>query len=91
MRLNSGLILRTDCKPDGVLGCSAYKKPPLIDATELTRQFEDFTWAEDVTLSKVAICEMGAKKIENDAGDVIDERYTEITSKAMPGCSGTDP
>lgn len=60
------------------------KKPMLIDATDIIQEFDDFTWAEDVVLEKIAICEMGAKKIEDENGSVVDEQYTEIASKPLP-------
>ncbi|KAK4214462.1 AKAP7 2'5' RNA ligase-like domain-containing protein [Rhypophila decipiens] len=37
-----------------------------IDATSLLDQFEDQVWMEDVRVEKIAICKMGAKKIEVD-------------------------
>ncbi|KAM7217746.1 Protein kinase A anchor protein, nuclear localization signal domain containing protein [Rhypophila decipiens] len=45
-----------------------------IDATSLLDQFEDQVWMEDVRVEKIAICKMGAKKIEVD-GVVVDEEY----------------
>ncbi|KAM7206313.1 AKAP7 2'5' RNA ligase-like domain containing protein [Rhypophila sp. PSN 637] len=43
-----------------------------IDANSLLDQFEDQVWMEDVRVEKIAICKMGAKKIEVD-GVVVDE------------------
>lgn len=56
-----------------------------IDARNLIESHEDFVWAEDVVLDRVAICEMGAKKILNDDGRVIAEEYTEVAHVALPG------
>lgn len=42
-----------------------------IDATELLEDYEDFEWMKDVRVEKVAICRMGAKKGEGDAGEEI--------------------
>ena len=55
-----------------------------FDATELLEGMEDFKWAEDITVEKVAICKMGAEKIKDDGGDVVAEEYTEVGSKALP-------
>lgn len=53
--------------------------PLKIDARALLQKYEDFVWAKDVVLDRVAICEMGAKKrIEN--GEVVSEEYTEVAS-----------
>jgi activating signal cointegrator complex subunit 1 len=40
-----------------------------IDATELLEDYEEFEWMKDVRVEKVAICRMGAKKGEADAGE----------------------
>lgn len=60
------------------------KKPALIDATELLEHFSDFKWAEEIVLEKVAICEMGAQRVENEDGAVVDEQYKEVASKSLP-------
>jgi activating signal cointegrator complex subunit 1 len=56
------------------------KAPIRIDATGLLEQFKDFVWAEDIRIEKIAICKMGAKKIFDDAGNLIDEAYEEVAS-----------
>lgn len=38
-----------------------------IDATELLDEYEDFTWVEDMRVERVAICKMGAKKVEDES------------------------
>ncbi|TQN66468.1 hypothetical protein CSHISOI_08956 [Colletotrichum shisoi] len=35
-----------------------------IDATDILERYEDYIWMEDVSVEKIAICRMGAKKIE---------------------------
>ena len=57
--------------------------PLKIDATTILEQYKDFVWAKDVVLDRVAICEMGAKKIVDDEGNVKDEEYTEVASIAL--------
>ncbi|PFH59988.1 hypothetical protein XA68_11602 [Ophiocordyceps unilateralis] len=42
----------------------------LVDATELLRRYEAFIWAEDLPVIKLAICRMGAKKVEGGDVDV---------------------
>ncbi|KAI7253997.1 hypothetical protein KC343_g3870 [Hortaea werneckii] len=54
--------------------------PLKIDATAILERFKDFVWAEDIVLDRIAICEMGAKKITNDEGKVVAEEYTEVAS-----------
>lgn len=58
--------------------------PLKIDATTILEKYEDFMWAKDVILDRVAICEMGAKKVLDENGDVKDEEYTEVANIALP-------
>ncbi|KAI6894082.1 hypothetical protein KC318_g11693 [Hortaea werneckii] len=58
--------------------------PLKIDATSTLERFEDFVWAEDFVLDRIAICEMGAKKITSDEGKVVAEEYTEVASVKLP-------
>ncbi|KAF4451352.1 hypothetical protein F53441_5618 [Fusarium austroafricanum] len=47
-----------------------------IDARDLISLYDDFVWLEDMPLDKVAICRMGAKKIEgtdDEAYEVVAE------------------
>lgn len=45
-----------------------------IDATGVLDRFEEHVWMENVKVEKIAICKMGARKIEVD-GVVVDEEY----------------
>lgn len=58
--------------------------PLKIDATTILEKYQDFTWAKDVILDRVAICEMGAKKVMDEDENVTDEEYTEIANIALP-------
>lgn len=58
--------------------------PLKIDATGLLETFKDYVWAEDVVLDRIAICEMGAKKITDAGGNVVDEQYTEVACVKLP-------
>jgi activating signal cointegrator complex subunit 1 len=58
--------------------------PLKIDATAILEKYEDFVWAKDVVLDRVAICEMGAKKVVDEEGNVKDEEYTEVACIALP-------
>lgn len=58
--------------------------PLKIDAIQLLEKYKDYTWAENVVLNRIAICEMGAKKVLDDQGNVKAEEYTEIASIALP-------
>lgn len=55
-----------------------------IDAREVLEKWGETTWAEGVKLEKVAICEMGAKKVKNEEGKVVDEVYQEVASLELP-------
>ncbi|KAK0871759.1 hypothetical protein LTR87_012754 [Friedmanniomyces endolithicus] len=61
--------------------------PLKMDATALLATFEDFVWAEGVALDRVSICEMGAKKVLDVDGRVVDEQYTEVASVPIHGAT----
>ncbi|KAK3071806.1 hypothetical protein LTR53_007977 [Teratosphaeriaceae sp. CCFEE 6253] len=61
--------------------------PLKIDTTALLARFNDFSWAENVVLDRIAICEMGAKKILDAQGRVAREEYTEVASVALPAAT----
>ncbi|KAK4953272.1 hypothetical protein LTR10_008981 [Elasticomyces elasticus] len=59
--------------------------PLRMDATALLERYREFMWAENVVLDRVAICEMGAKKITDAEGRVVAEEYTEVATVRLPG------
>ena len=50
-----------------------------FDARVWIERYEGFEWAAGVRLEKVAICEMGARKVEGDGVE-----YLEIGSVSLP-------
>ncbi|EME89565.1 uncharacterized protein MYCFIDRAFT_101602, partial [Pseudocercospora fijiensis CIRAD86] len=60
----SNIPIRTQNNADAVKGhgpdANAHLK---LDARSLIDKYKDYVWAEQITLDRVAICEMGAKKI----------------------------
>jgi len=58
--------------------------PLKIDATQILARYQDFLWARDVTLDRIAICEMGAKKVFDDKGVEVGAEYTEVANVALP-------
>ncbi|KAL8988399.1 MAG: hypothetical protein Q9177_002525 [Variospora cf. flavescens] len=56
------------------------KQAVQFDARDLLERYVDFEWARDVKVEKVAICEMGTKKMLDENGEVVGEEYTEIAS-----------
>lgn len=58
--------------------------PLKIDATDILERYKDFVWAEDLVFDRVAVCAMGAKKILDDAGNVVDEEYAEVATLPLP-------
>lgn len=60
------------------------KAPLRIDARDILERYKDFVWAEHVLLDRIAICEMGAKKILDDNGEVIREEYKEAATLKLP-------
>lgn len=59
--------------------------PEKFDARDMLAQFEEFEWITDLRLCKVAICEMGAAKVRDAGGNVVDEAYTEVFARSLPG------
>ena len=55
-----------------------------VDARELIDCWGEMTWAEDVRVEKVAVCEMSARKVRDEEGEVVDEIYYEIVSVELP-------
>lgn len=60
------------------------KAPLKIDAREVLEKYKDFAWAENFTLDRVAICEMGAKKKTDPDGNAVGEEYIEVANVSLP-------
>ena len=58
--------------------------PLKIDARAILEKYQDFFWANDVVLDRIAICEMGAKKKFAEDGKLVAEEYTEVASVKLP-------
>ncbi|CAO1605347.1 hypothetical protein XANCAGTX0491_008867 [Xanthoria calcicola] len=71
-------------KPKGKKKGKRKKQVVKFDARELMERYVDFVWAQDVRIEKVAICEMGAKKLTDQEGEVVGEEYTEVASVPLP-------
>ncbi|MCJ1389615.1 hypothetical protein MMC18_002472 [Xylographa bjoerkii] len=52
-----------------------------FDATNVLGKFGETTWAEGIRIEKVAICEMGAKLVDNQEGS---EEYREVGCVELP-------
>jgi activating signal cointegrator complex subunit 1 len=60
------------------------KAPIRLDAREVLERYQDWVWAKDVKVGKVAICKMGAKKILGEGGKIVAEEYEEVASVSLP-------
>lgn len=58
--------------------------PLKMDARAILEKYKDFVWSESVSLDRLAICEMGAKKVTDGQGNLIGEQYTEVASIKLP-------
>ncbi|EFQ30086.1 hypothetical protein CGRA01v4_01010 [Colletotrichum graminicola] len=76
---NRGLLLHaTIVNTIYVKGARGKKGSKLtIDATDILDRYDDYVWMEDVPVEKIAICRMGAKKIEG-----VDDQEYEIEAEA---------
>jgi activating signal cointegrator complex subunit 1 len=50
----------------------------MIDARDILDRYEDYVWMDDVKLEKIAICRMGAKKVEGTEDEEAYEVEAEI-------------
>ncbi|GIZ40806.1 hypothetical protein CKM354_000413000 [Cercospora kikuchii] len=57
--------------------------PLKIDSRALLARYKDHVWAS-IDLDRIAICEMGTKKITAADGTIIDAQYTEVASALLP-------
>jgi activating signal cointegrator complex subunit 1 len=57
----------------GGRGSKGKKERLVIDARDLIEEFEDFEWMSNVRVERVAVCRMGAKKVESELGNEIEE------------------
>lgn len=65
-------------------GSSARHRGKLtFDACDLMERFEDFEFARDVPLDKIAIYKMGAKEILDAEGQVVGEEYETVAERAL--------
>jgi activating signal cointegrator complex subunit 1 len=77
LRLHATLVNTIYAKGKKPQGHGPNANAPLkIDARALLEKYEGFVWARDVVLDRIAICEMGAKKVVEN-GEVVGEEYTE--------------
>jgi activating signal cointegrator complex subunit 1 len=54
-----------------------------LDARGLLEEFNGFVWAKEVVVDRLAICEMGAKKITDEHGNITKEEYTEVAATSL--------
>lgn len=72
-------------RDDGSTGHGPNANAPLkINAVEILERYKEYVWASDFVLDRIAICEMGAKKILNEKGDVVGEEYKEVATLSLP-------
>ncbi|TKA69377.1 hypothetical protein B0A49_07047 [Cryomyces minteri] len=80
---------REDQQPqqnDRAEGHGPHSRAPIrLDARELMNRYKGFVWAQDVAVEKVAVCKMGARKVVDERGRVVDEVYEEVGSVAVVG------
>jgi activating signal cointegrator complex subunit 1 len=60
------------------------KAPIKLDALSVIEKYKGYVWAEDFALDRIAICEMGAKKVLDIQGNIVEERYTEVAHVNLP-------
>ncbi|KAF9738075.1 hypothetical protein PMIN01_03358 [Paraphaeosphaeria minitans] len=74
-------------KLDGSTGHGPQAKSWLrFDARDLIERYSDVVWAEKVSIDRVQICKMGAKKTLNEAGEVVAEEYEVVAEKVIGAC-----
>jgi len=56
-----------------------------FNASLVLEEIKDFVWCEELRLDRLSIAEMGAEKIKNESGEVVDLRDKEIATIPLPG------
>lgn len=51
-----------------------------LQTSQLIEEMQDYSFANDIRLERIAICEMGAKPVEGEEG----MRYREVAARALP-------
>jgi activating signal cointegrator complex subunit 1 len=59
-------IVNTTYVP-GAKGAGRSKRRLMLDARNALESYEDFEWMADIRIEKVAVCRMGAKKMEDES------------------------
>ncbi|KAF1962912.1 hypothetical protein CC80DRAFT_512186 [Byssothecium circinans] len=54
-----------------------------FNARELIEKYKDIVWAKDVRIDRVQICKMGAKKVLDADGEIMDEEYEVVAQKVI--------
>jgi activating signal cointegrator complex subunit 1 len=54
-----------------------------FDASELIEQYKGYTWAQAISIDRVCICKMGAKKVLDEKGEIVDEAYEVVFEKRI--------
>lgn len=54
-----------------------------IDATAVLEAYKDYIWVDNIALDRIAVCEMGAKKIFDEDGIEVGAEYTEVASVSL--------
>lgn len=57
--------------------------PLRFDSRPLLEHFENFDWIADLQLDRIAICKMGAAKVKDEEGKVVDEAYEEVAVRKL--------
>jgi activating signal cointegrator complex subunit 1 len=82
LKLHATIVNTIYAKQSG-RGCHS-KAPLRFDATALIEHLEDYVWAENVRVEKIAICKMGATEVIGDDGKVVGQEYEELVSIPLP-------
>jgi activating signal cointegrator complex subunit 1 len=78
--LHATLVNTIYVRSGGRRGAGGKKERITLDARAALDRYDDQVWMKDVTLEKIAICKMGAKKVSVDG--IEDEEY-EIEAEVL--------
>lgn len=85
LKLHATIVNTVYAKGDRSEGHGVNAKSPIkIDATAILRDFEKYVWAEGIVMERIAICEMGARKVVTEEGREAREKYTEVACLRLP-------
>jgi activating signal cointegrator complex subunit 1 len=83
LRLHATIVNSVYAKSGSKVRGPGAKSFMKFDATNLIERHRDTVWAEVIAIDRVQICKMGAQKIKDEQGNIVDEKYEVVAEKLI--------